>query len=692
MDKAELVVELGTEEIPASMLEGATRQLAQYLIEGLRAERLTAALSAIWYTPRRMIVGLNDIPVRQEDLVETIVGPPRRVAYDSQGTPTRAALSFAEKNCIPLSKVKIVQTPKGEYLSAIRSQRGEKTAKVLARLIPTAVGRVEFPKTMYWSPDRFRFARPLRWIAALYAGKVVRFPLADIVSSRFTAGHRFTGKARIEIAGLTSLKDVLQQNGVVVDPADRTAKIRAGLEHAAEVAGGRLLADEDLLRTVVNLNENPSVIGGAFDQRFLVLPEEILITVMKEHQKYFSVVNEEGHLLPAFLAVINLAADPTTKIRGGHERVLRARFADAEFFWETDCKTRLGARETSLKSVMFQQKLGSYYDKTQRVLKLLPQVAAAAGCTEELPELGTAAHLLKCDLVTEMVKEFTDLQGIVGGLYARAEGYPEKVWRAVYEQYMPKASSSASPSNLCGAVLSLADRLDTVCGCFSAGLIPTGSRDPFAVRRQGNGILKIMLDHHISASLERLIAWSLEAFAMAPAETASELKKFFEARLRFLFEEMGFSHDCINAAIAVGFDDPSDAAERVRALQEMRQEPDFLALASSFKRVMNILTQSGSPIESPDPSLMSDPAETALWQKYLEICPAVEAAGKSHLYGEALRRMASLRGVVDAFFTQVLVMAEDPALRRNRLALVGQLARLFLSVADISQIVIERPS
>ncbi len=690
MENAELLIELGTEEIPASLLEGTARQFADILAEDLRAARLTSNLRAVWYTPRRIVVDLQDIPVRQDDLRESIMGPPMRVAYDADGKPTRAALAFAEKNGIPLAKTKVVQTPKGDYLSAERREKGEKTSKVLARLIPAAIAKITFPKTMYWTPDKFRFSRPLRWIVALYAGKVVKFTVADVASSQFTKGHRFVGKSKIEVTDLAALKAALQENGVIVEPGERSTRIRAGLEQAAAAAGGRLLADDELLATVVNLNENPSVICGAFDRRFLSLPEEILVTVMKAHQKYFSVVNAEGHLLPVFLAVINLGADPKGKIRSGHERVLRARFADAEFFWNTDRKTTLKDREEALRNVTFQQKLGTYYDKTQRVLKVLSKVASAAGCTRELPELETAAHLLKCDLVTEMVKEFTDLQGVVGGLYARAEGYPEQIWRSIYEQYLPKSSASASPSELGGAVLSLADRFDTVCGCFAVGLIPTGSKDPFAVRRQGNGILKIMLDHRISVSLERLTDAGLATLAAVPAETAGEIRKFFEGRLRFLFEEMGYSYDCINAALAVGFDNPVDAADRVKALQDMRQEPDFLALASSFKRVMNILGQSGATPDAPDPARMSDAAEIALWQSYLNIRGEVTAAGVNHRYREALRSMASLRGVVDSFFTEVLVMAENPAVRENRLALLGQLARLFLSVADISQMVIER--
>ncbi len=690
MENAELVVELGTEELPASLIEGAAQQLAQQLVAGLRAERLPGSVSAVWYTPRRIIVALDNLPARQDDLSETIMGPPRRVAFDSEGNPTRAASAFAEKNGVALSKTKVIETPKGEYLSVVRKHKGEKTDKVLERVIPAALQKLQFPKTMYWSPDKFRFARPLRWIVAIYAGKVVKFKVADIVSSRYTSGHRFMGKSRIPVTGSSSLREALRDNGVIVDQAERKEKIVAALANAAAAAGGRLLTDDDLLETVVNLNENPSVVCGAFDRRFLELPDEILVTVMREHQKYFSVLNEDGRLLPVFLAVINLPADPGGKIRAGHERVLRARFADAEFFWNTDRKIPIGDREASLRTVLFQQKLGSYFDKTQRVVALLPPIAAAAGCTGEPQELEAAAHLLKCDLVTEMVKEFTDLQGIVGGLYARAEGYPEKIWRSVYEQYMPKSSGSPSPSTLAGAVLALSDKLDTICGCFSAGLIPSGSRDPFAVRRQGNGVLKIMLDHRISASLRQLISWSLQALGKHEGETQAELLRFFEGRLRFLFEEMSLAYDCVNAALAVGFDDPVDALERVRALQEMRQEPDFLALASSFKRVMNILAQSGSPPGSPNVALMSDNAEIGLWGKYREILPGVEAAGKSRQYLEALRLMASLRGDVDDFFEQVLVMSENRAVRENRLSLLGELSRLFLRVADISQIVLEK--
>lgn len=691
MDNAELLVEVGAEEIPASMLEAAARQLERNLMEGLAAERLAAAPAALWFTPRRLIVGLKDIPARQKDLLETVTGPPRKVAFDADGAPTRAAVAFAEKNGIPLSKIKIIETPKGEYLSAVRRQKGEKTSAVLSRLIPAAIARIEFPKTMVWSPDKFRFARPLRWIVALYAGKTVKFSIADVSSSSRTSGHRFLGKPSIAVSGLSSLREALLRNGVIVSPAERKEKILAALEAAASAAGGRLLPDADLLELVVNLNENPSVICGSFERRFLALPEEILVTVMKHHQRYFSVVDDGGHLLPVFLAVINLEGDPKGKIREGHERVLRARFADAEFFWNTDRKVSLSEREESLKSVMFQQKLGSYHDKARRILSLLPMVAGAAAQEAVLPALETAAHLLKCDLVTEMVKEFTDLQGVVGGLYARAEGYREEVWRAVYEQYMPRSSNSPSPSTMPAALLSLADRLDTVCGCFSVGLIPSGSKDPFAVRRQGNGILKIMLDHNISASLKRLVAASLDTHGRAAEGTASELAKFFEGRLRFLFEEAGYPYDCINAALATGSDDPVNAAARVRALQETRQEADFLALASSFKRVMNILAQSDAPGDAPDPSKMTDEAEKALFQSYQKIQPEVEAAARDHRYGDALYLMASLRGAVDQFFTEVLVMAEDPALRRNRLALLGRLAQLFLSVADISQIVLERP-
>ena len=690
MEKSELIVELGVEEIPASMLEDAACQFINLLLDSLKAQRLHADAHTQWSTPRRIIVGFNGIPIRQDDLVEEVVGPPKRVAYDTEGAPTKATLAFAQKNGAPLSQLSIIQTAKGEYLSIKRTVRGEKTLKILEELIPAAISKIQFPKTMHWSPDNFRFARPLRWIVALFDGKVVRFRVADVASSKFTAGHRFLGKPKIAVSSLESLQKQLRENSVIVDPEERLSRIISGLQQEALNCGGHLLDDPDLLKTVVNLNEMPSVIRGSFEQRFLSLPQEILITVMREHQKYFSVLNDKDELLPAFLAVVNLESDVKGIIRSGHERVLRARLADAAFFWETDRKHKLGEREAALKNVLFQEKLGSYYDKTQRVLALLPRIADALGRRELVKDLETAAHLFKCDLITEMVKEFTDLQGIVGGLYSRAEGYPESVWRAVYEQYYPKSANSASPSSETGAILALVDRLDTVCGCFCVGLIPSGSGDPFAVRRQGNGILKIIFDHRLNLSLDQLIQSSLEAHNRSADQVSKELKEFFEGRLRFLFEEMGFAYDCINAVLAAGFDDSLDVLERLRALQELRQVPDFLSLASNFKRIMNILAQAGTDGSALRESLLKEPAELALWQSYLKVQPEVAAAQKNHDYGAALRALASMRFIVDEFFKEIMVMAEDPAIRGNRIALLKRISQLFSSIADISKIVIEK--
>lgn len=690
MEQSELVVELGVEEIPASMIEDASRQFEEALVRLLKEQRLSMGDVTRWYTPRRIIVGIQSIPARQPDQVETITGPPKSVAYDSAGNPTRAAVAFAEKNGVTSAQIKIAKTPKGEYLSIERKLRGERTRKLLERLIPAAIAGIQFPKTMHWTPDNFRFARPLRWIVALFGGKTVRFSIADVTASNCTAGHRFLGKARISVDSLSSLKDRLRENSVIVDPAERLSLIRDGLEKQAAACGGRLLEDQALLKTVVNLNEAPSVIRGSFEERFLSLPKEILITVMREHQKYFSVLDDSGQLLPAFLAVVNLESDQGGIIRTGHERVLRARLADAAFFWETDRKTPLAQREEPLRHVLFQEKLGSYYDKTQRVASLAPKVAQALGRAQCIANLEKAVHMAKCDLITEMVKEFTDLQGIVGGLYARAEGYPESVWRAIYEQYDPKSTNSPSPGSIEGAILALVDRLDSVCGCFSVGLIPSGSGDPFAVRRQGNGILKIIFDHRLSISLESVIEWSLTAYGRKGDPISGTLKEFFEGRLRFLFEEMGYAYDCVNATLAAGFDDPLDAFERLRAIQELRQEPGFLSLASNFKRVVNILSQAGEAGGEPDQSLFKDPAESALWQACLRVRPEVEAARKNHDYGSALRSLASMRNVVDEFFSAVMVMAEDPSIRKNRISLLYGISQLFRSIADISRIVIEK--
>jgi len=689
MDQAELVVEVGCEEIPAWMLADAATQLARSLVQGLKAERLDCETRAIWYTPRRLIVGLAGLPVRQDDVRETVIGPPRRVAFDENGTATQAARAFAARSGIPLSRARIVPTPKGEYLALDRTLRGNHTRRILQRVIPAAVAGIQFPKTMYWTPDRFRFARPIRWVLAVFGGQAVRFRIADVASSRFTSGHRFLGNKRIAVASLESLREQLEAGGVIARPEERESRIREALREEAAAAGGSPKEDPELLETVVNLNECPSVICGSFETRFLALPMEILVTVMREHQKYFAVLDSRGELMPRFLAVINLPSDPEGMIRAGHERVLRARLSDAEFFWNTDLKTPLAARKEALKKVLYQEKLGSYWDKTRRILSLIARIAPAAGCGDHVQDLETAGGIMKCDLLTEMVKEFTGLQGIVGGLYARAEGYPETIWRAVYEQYLPLSARAKSPSTVLGAVLSVADRLDTVCGCFSVGLVPTGSRDPFALRRQGNGLLKIILDHRLRLSLTRLQEWGMDAIGRDESEIRHEVGTFLEGRLRFLLEEMGYSQDCIQAVFASGCDDPVDAMERVQALQSMRAQEDFQALAAAFKRIRNILAKRDSAAGEPDPGRMTDPAEVELFHKTAELQSQIEDARSRGDYPAALRALASMRPAVDRFFEEVLVMAEDATVRENRLALLGRLATTFLGIADLSLIAME---
>jgi glycyl-tRNA synthetase beta chain len=690
MEKAALVVELGVEEIPSWMLENAAQQLAEALRDALKAQRLSSEIEAIWHTPRRIIAGIANIPVCQENMQESVIGPPEGVSFDSQGNPTKAAVAFAQKNGMNPSQLNVVSTPKGKYLSLTRTVRGEKSKKILQDIIPASIAKIQFPKTMYWTEDHFNFARPLRWVVALYRGRIVPFRIADIQSANFTSGHRFLGSRKIRISGLSSLKTALAANCVLVDPTERMTKIIQGLQREAEKACGIIRDDPELLKTVVNLNEFPSVIRGSFESRFLALPQEILITVMREHQKYFSVVDAGGKLLPSFLAVINVGSDEGNIIREGHERVLRARLSDAAFFWETDRKIPLRVRQDSLKNVLFQAKLGSYFDKTKRVLALLPKVAESANHADLTPDLEAAGQIFKCDLVTEMVKEFTDLQGIVGGLYAKAEGLPETVWRAIYDQYLPKATNSPSPATPAGAVLALADRLDTVCGCFSIGLIPSGSKDPLAVRRQGNGILKIILDHKMRVSLRQLIAWSLEPYQVDTLEKSKVLTDFFAGRLRFLFEEMGYAYDCINAVLAAGFDDPLDALERLQALQSMRGESDFLSVAANFKRIMNIMAQSQALHSEPDNSRMSEQAELELWRGFQRVQPLVESAQKNHDYRAALGVLASMSSTVNDFFDKVLVMAEDPVIRNNRLALLKKISEIFLGIADISHMVMER--
>ena len=704
----DLLFEIGCEEIPAGMIAKASTELKvilqKYLVShGLVTEQDAGNSIDTFGAPRRLVAIVRRIRLRQEDVAREVTGPPKSVAYDNVGEPTRAAMSFAEKQGIPVSKLSVVNTPKGEYVVARQIVSGRAAAEILATVLPQAIQEISWPRSMYWSrSDSPRFIRPIRWIVALLAGKVIPFSFAEVHSGSHTEGHRFLGKKRVPLSGPVDYEQKLKNNFVLCRPDVRRKKIEAEVQSLTARRQLRAHADPDLLNLVTYLNEYPSVIMGNFDSSFLALPEEILITVMRGHQKYFGLETRSGRLAQHFLAVINLPGDKKGLVRAGHERVLRARFSDAQFFWETDLKHPLGDYLPKLATVTYESRLGSYGEKVERMRVLARWLAEQwfSGGVSQADVAGSdrAAELAKCDLVTEMVREFTELQGIVGGLYARAQHEPEEIWQAVYDHYKPLGIDDALPRSLTGCAVSLADKLDSLVACFAVGAVPTGSSDPFALRRAALGVAKIILERKLPLSLSAAISASAKALKeVAPKIAVSEAVQkqvldFLLDRARFLLKEKrGFAYDEINAAFAASADDLVDAADRVVAVKAIRNTKNFIPLAASFKRIRNILEKSAGTLDKVqlevDPELLWEHAERELHVAAQRIGAEATRRKKAGKYREALEVISELRPSVDQFFDNVLVMVEDTRIRKNRLALLGSLLKEFSTIADFSELV-----
>jgi glycyl-tRNA synthetase beta chain len=545
-------------------------------------------------------------------------------------------------------------TPRGEYFSFKKHLKGQDTIAILAADLPQLILKIPWPKTMYWNgKGSERFIRPIRWIVALFGESVVPFELAGIHASNITQGHRLLGKSEIPVT-IANFEQQLQVNGVILPASKRREKILDGVAELLKGKGLRIRPDPSLLETLVYITEFPTPILGGFDSQFLELPSEVLVTVMRHHQKYFSVEDEKGNLAPHFIAVMNTDSDPEGLVRDGNERGLRARFNDARFFWQQDQKRKLEDRLEDLKTVTFQAKLGSYFEKTERVVALVKQLGGS-------PDAQRAALLAKCDLTTDMVKEFTDLQGIVGGIYAQAQGEPDEVGQAIYCQYQPISMDSDIPPREAGRIVALADKWDTLTSCFEVGLIPTGSRDPFALRRAAQGVVRIVIEGGIQ------FAWP---------KMSDALREFMRDRVEYYFREVrGFAYDEVRACMAAGWSDLSDLESRLERVRAMR--PDIEPIAASFKRIKNILQQAGFTVtHALKESLIEDGPERELYDEF------------QHSFGQPLEsRIQRMRPKVDLFFDKVLVNAPDEAVRRNRLTLLHNLLTEFSEIADFSEIV-----
>lgn len=702
---AEFLFEIGLEEIPARMIAAAEEELAARVKTLLTAEKLldADALVLSYATPRRLAVAIRNVHQRQQDVTEQLTGPAWKVAF-KDGQPAPAAHAFAKKAGVAVDALVKQTTPKGDYVSATVTKKGRTAAEILAEKLPAELAKIYWTKNMYWRPGKpERFVRPVRWIVALLDSTVVPVEFGGKTADNVTYGHRVLhGDAPIAIANPGEYAGKLEAAFVVADVGARRERIRKALDRATRtVESARWREDIPLVETVTQLTEWPTVVLGTFEHEYLDLPEEVLVTVMRDHQKYFAVDDASGKLAPHFLAVLNMQVDATGEaiIRHGNERVLRARFNDARFFWTFDRKTPLAERVELLKAVTFQKDLGSYYVKTETNLRLAAALAALLkGREVALDEaaLLTATRLAKADLTAELVKEFTELQGVIGGLYARAEGLPEAVAHAIYWQYRPAAADDAIPPTIEGQVLGLADRTATIVDMFALGLEPTGSKDPFALRRAANGVIRILAESGLPLKLSELerLATAPEQNALAETST-SAVTAFFRERLNFYLREvMGLRYDVANAVLAADADDVADAIARAQALTAVRAsdvEGHLPAISAAFKRIHNILRQAhekGERFESAAvPGALTEPEELALHQQFTAMAPDVETLRRQRRYGEALERIASLRPAVDAFFDKVMVMAPDAALRRNRLSLIHEVAQRFSSIADFSEIV-----
>jgi glycyl-tRNA synthetase beta chain len=737
----DFLLEIGTEEIPARMIAGAQEELQRRVSDLLSRERLAASgtMSSV-DTPRRLAVLAPGIPSAQPDLTEQINGPAVSVAF-KDGEPTPAAHAFAKKAGVDVARLERVTTPKGEYLSAKITKRGRSAAEILAESLPKEIASLYWPKNMYWRKPSERFVRPVRWLVAMLDDQVVALEFGGVRAGNRSRGHRILsdGGVTISRAGAAYVESL--RRAKVLGRAEREYQIRKGLDAATRaISGARWREDKSLLETVVNLTEWPSVILGSFDPEFLELPEEVLVTVMRDHQKYFAVEDAKGKLLPHFLAVLNTDGDPAGLIRHGNERVLHSRFNDARFFWQTDQKHPLRERISWLKNVTFQKNLGSYYEKTLRVQRLCSWISEIIKQNEIPVRPGVvhkAACLAKTDLTTELVKEFTELQGIVGGLYARvqnldrgmADGTRQLIAQTIYDQYKPQSTEDSVPRTIEGAVLSIADKAETIAGMFALGLQPTGSKDPFALRRQANGIVRVIADYKLPIRLSQLCLDAFSAYAGSSAEKSfskpvswwhnklkidlasrymwvqaikesqsSESHKsplaFLWDRLHFYLREVkGYSYDVVNAVLAADPDDIAGASARAEAVKQVRDMPEFLAIGAASKRVRNILRQAdenGVQVASKFEYLASEADEAKLLAAKLDaMMPRVDEGRKKREYLNALLLLGTLREDVDRFFDKVMVMIEDDQLRANRLALLKDLLKEFSTIADFSEIVTE---
>lgn len=689
----DLLLEIGTEEIPARFLMPALKELAEKGRQRLQENRLSFGEVRTLGTPRRLALYITEVAEKQEDLVEEVRGPAVKVAYKEDGTPTGAALGFAKGQKVKVEDLVTKTTDAGEYVFALKKSTGQTAGEILSVLLPELIRELSFPKPMRWGNGEMRFIRPVHWVTALLGEEVLSVELAGLRAGRNTRGHRFLAPEEIVLKEPGEYEVRLEKAYVIADPQKRREMVYEQVTNLALSEGGRIEEHAPLLEEVTDLLEYPTALCGKFDSQFLELPEEVLVTCMREHQRYFHLRDEKGRLLPKFIAVRNGTADHLQTVKEGNEKVLRARMADAAFFYREDLAEPLESRVAKLDTIVFQEGLGSMGDKTCRLKKLAIYLGQSFGLPETvIIDAERAAYLAKADLVTEMVGEFPELQGIMGSYYAAHSGEKESVCAGIREHYLPRFTGDVLPSTPVGAVVALADKIDTIVGCFAHGIQPTGSQDPYALRRQALGIYRTLVSQERRLNLKELIATSYALYereiklTVGLSKVQAQLKEFFRQRLENILEEKGIRYDVTNAILEISWYDPADAYRRALALTKLCEEPELKDLLTAYNRAANLARKAESA--EVDPALFESDAESRLWHIFQQLREYSRKKLLQEDYVGALKALSPLREPTDVFFNGVMVMVEDEPVRRNRLALLKQISSYVDQIAKLSELVV----
>ena len=690
-----VILEIGTEEIPAQYMENTLKDLNRLIQKHLEEARINYKEIKVYGTPRRLILFIFHINEKQEDIFQKIKGPAHSIAYNKDSLPQKPALMFAQSQEVNVEDLIVEDTEKGQYVFALKSKIGQPTIDILSQIFPKIIMSMQFPKSMRWEEKSLRFIRPIRWILALYGKEIIRFNLGGLKSENITYGHRLLAPKKIKISSTQEYFKKIEKNYVIIDPQIRENIIRTDIKRIIKEIHGEEIINEKLLKELVYLVEYPNAILGEYDKKYLKLPKDVLTVVMEKHQKYFPVFKNKNELLPLFIVIINNSKEYASKIKEGNENVLRARLEDAKFFYQEDQKTPLEKKIDKLKNVIFQENLGSLFDKTKRLESLCEYIADVLQIEQkEKQDLLRSANLCKADLVTEMVKEFPELQGIMGKEYAVLSNERKEVAEAIFGHYLPRFSGDILPRTKNGMTLAISDKVDNIVGCFLSGLTPTGSQDPYGLRRQTRGKIAIILKHNLKISLKDIIQKSLSLYTVnAPSELkideneiVSQVLNFIKQRVKNIFLEDGISYDVIDAVLATDNNgDIVDIKHRVEAIEEFYHQPIFGKIITSSSRVLN-LSKNSEKTEI-NKLLLREKAELNLYHNYEDIYPRIKKFICNKEYKKTLKLLGDLCEPVDEFFDQVLVMDKDKDIRKNRVALIKKIGILFNQVADLSKIV-----